>query len=83
MNHLMIDTETLGNGPDAAIFAIGAVFFDPFTGSWASSLRNSSTRWIQNATAEPSMQPPLYGGPDNPWRPDPACATQREQSLRQ
>ncbi|ENC2501576.1 TPA: 3'-5' exoribonuclease, partial [Escherichia coli] len=32
MNHLMIDTETLGNGPDAAIFAIGAVFFDPFTG---------------------------------------------------
>ncbi|EFI8212258.1 3'-5' exoribonuclease, partial [Escherichia coli] len=21
MNHLMIDTETLGNGPDAAIFA--------------------------------------------------------------
>ncbi|HFO6513228.1 TPA: 3'-5' exoribonuclease [Escherichia coli] len=25
----MIDTETLGNGPDAAIFAIGAVFFRP------------------------------------------------------
>lgn len=32
MNHLMIDTETLGTGPDAVIFAIGAVFFDPFTG---------------------------------------------------
>ncbi|MBB7084368.1 3'-5' exoribonuclease, partial [Escherichia coli] len=29
---LMIDTETLGTGPDAVIFAIGAVFFDPFTG---------------------------------------------------
>ncbi|EQB5416190.1 3'-5' exoribonuclease domain-containing protein, partial [Escherichia coli] len=28
----MIDTETLGTGPDAVIFAIGAVFFDPFTG---------------------------------------------------
>ncbi|MWM31478.1 3'-5' exoribonuclease, partial [Escherichia coli] len=27
MNHLMIDTETLGTGPDAVIFAIGAVFF--------------------------------------------------------
>lgn len=83
MNHLMIDTETLGNGPGAAIFAIGAVFSTRSPESWASSLRNSSTRWIQNATAEPSMQPPLYGGPDNPWRPDPACATQREQSLRQ
>ncbi|EES1597470.1 3'-5' exoribonuclease [Escherichia coli] len=32
MNHLMIDTETLGSGPDAVIFAIGAVFFEPFTG---------------------------------------------------
>lgn len=83
MNHLMIDTETLGNGPDAAIFAIGAVFFDPFTGKLGKqfekfidpvdSERNGGT--VNAATA--------VWWPDNPWRPDPACATQREQSLRQ
>lgn len=28
MNHLMIDIETLGTEPDAAILSIGAVFFD-------------------------------------------------------
>lgn len=83
MNHLMIDTETLGNGPDAAISRLGRCFSTRSPESWASSLRNSSTRWIQNATAEPSMQPPLYGGPDNPWKPEPACATQMEQSWQQ
>ena len=25
----------------------------------------------------------LYGGPDNPWKPEPACATQMEQSWQQ
>lgn len=29
MNHVMLDLETLGTGPDAAIVAIGAVAFDP------------------------------------------------------
>lgn len=32
MNHLMIDLETMGNGPYAPIISIGAVFFDPNTG---------------------------------------------------
>lgn len=32
MNNLMLDTETMGQGPDAAIVAIGAVFFDEHTG---------------------------------------------------
>lgn len=32
MNHLMIDLETMGNGPYAPIVSIGAVFFDPNTG---------------------------------------------------
>ena len=32
MNHLMIDLETMGNKPNAAIVSIGAVFFDPATG---------------------------------------------------
>ncbi|MCW7764465.1 3'-5' exonuclease [Photorhabdus luminescens] len=32
MNNLMIDLETMGTGPDAAIVAIGAVFFNPSTG---------------------------------------------------
>lgn len=33
MNHVMLDLETLGNGPDAAIVAIGAVAFDPARGT--------------------------------------------------
>ncbi|KQN56753.1 3'-5' exonuclease [Erwinia sp. Leaf53] len=32
MNHIMIDLETMGNKPNAAIVAVGAVFFDPATG---------------------------------------------------
>lgn len=32
MNNIMLDLETLGNGSDAAIIAIGAVKFDPATG---------------------------------------------------
>lgn len=32
MKHLMIDLETMGNGPNAPIVAIGAVFFEPATG---------------------------------------------------
>jgi len=32
MNHVMIDVETLGVSPDAAIVSIGAVRFDPITG---------------------------------------------------
>ncbi|ATX02802.1 exodeoxyribonuclease VIII [Citrobacter freundii] len=31
--HLMVDMETMGNGPDAPIVSIGAVFFDPSTGN--------------------------------------------------
>lgn len=31
-NHLMIDLETMGTQPTAAIVSIGAVFFDPETG---------------------------------------------------
>lgn len=32
MKHCMIDLETMGTGPDAAIVAIGAVLFDPAAG---------------------------------------------------
>lgn len=32
MEHIMLDLETMGNGPDAAIVAIGAVAFDLTTG---------------------------------------------------
>ncbi|ELO4358574.1 3'-5' exoribonuclease [Escherichia coli] len=31
-DHLMIDLETMGKNPDAAIISIGAIFFDPQTG---------------------------------------------------
>ncbi|MEP8563869.1 3'-5' exoribonuclease [Citrobacter freundii] len=31
--HLMVDMETMGNGPDAPIVSIGAVFFEPSTGN--------------------------------------------------
>ncbi len=30
MQHIMLDIETLGNGNNAAIIAIGAVFFEPY-----------------------------------------------------
>ncbi|WP_429052877.1 3'-5' exonuclease [Aeromonas rivipollensis] len=32
MNNVMLDLETMGKGPHAAIVTIGAVFFDPMTG---------------------------------------------------
>ncbi|ATC93486.1 3'-5' exonuclease [Pseudoalteromonas tunicata] len=32
MNHVMLDLETMGQGSNAAIVAIGAVFFEPTTG---------------------------------------------------
>ncbi|MGL4448712.1 MAG: 3'-5' exonuclease [Shewanella sp.] len=32
MNNVMLDLETMGSGPRAAIVTIGAVFFDPMTG---------------------------------------------------
>ena len=32
MEHVMLDLETMGNGSEAAIVAIGACFFDPQTG---------------------------------------------------
>lgn len=32
VNHLMIDTETMGNKPNAPVVSIGAVFFEPSTG---------------------------------------------------
>ena len=32
MNNLMLDIETMGTGPNAAIMAIGACYFDPVTG---------------------------------------------------
>lgn len=32
MRDVMLDLETMGNGPDAAILAIGAVLFDPVAG---------------------------------------------------
>ena len=33
MKHVMLDLETMGKGPRAAIVTIGAVFFDPMTGA--------------------------------------------------
>jgi exodeoxyribonuclease VIII len=32
MNNVMLDLETMGNGSNSAVIAIGAVFFDPVTG---------------------------------------------------
>jgi hypothetical protein len=32
MNNIMLDLETMGRGPNAAITAVGAVYFDPETG---------------------------------------------------
>ena len=32
MQHVMVDIETLGTGPDAVIKSLGAVDFDPQTG---------------------------------------------------
>lgn len=38
MNQLMIDLETMGKSPNAAIVAIGAVLFDPVAGELGSPL---------------------------------------------
>ena len=37
MNHVMLDLETMGQGSNAAIVAIGAVFFEPTTGAVGAS----------------------------------------------
>lgn len=37
MNHVMLDLETMGQGSNAAIVAIGAVFFEPTTGEIGAS----------------------------------------------
>lgn len=49
--HLMVDMETMGNGPDAPIVSIGAVFFDPSTG-------NTGAEFYQVVSLESSM---LFG----------------------
>lgn len=46
--HLMVDMETMGNGPDAPIVSIGAVFFDPSTG-------NTGAEFYQVISLESSM----------------------------
>ncbi|MDM2895284.1 3'-5' exoribonuclease [Citrobacter sp. Cpo030] len=46
--HLMVDMETMGNGPDAPIVSIGAVFFDPSTG-------NTGAEFYQVVNLESSM----------------------------
>ena len=49
MNHLMLDLETMGNGPYAPVISIGAVFFDPKAGETGESLS-------VNISLESSMQ---------------------------
>ncbi|HCJ6282047.1 TPA: 3'-5' exoribonuclease [Enterobacter hormaechei] len=49
MNHLMIDLETMGNGPYAPIVSIGAVFFDPNTGK-------TSDDFLVNVSLESTMR---------------------------
>lgn len=44
----MVDMETMGNGPDAPIVSIGAVFFDPSTG-------NTGAEFYQVVSLESSM----------------------------
>lgn len=46
--HLMVDMETMGNGPDAPIVSIGAVYFDPSTG-------NTGAEFYQVVSLESSM----------------------------
>lgn len=46
--HLMVDMETMANGPDAPIVSIGAVFFDPSTG-------NTGAEFYQVVSLESSM----------------------------
>lgn len=33
MDHVMLDIETMGNGPEAAVMSIGACYFNPATGA--------------------------------------------------
>ena len=50
--HVMIDLETLGTGPDAAIIAIGAVLFEPSTGKIKSEFYYA-VDWDQGRTIDP------------------------------
>ena len=43
MNHAMLDLETMGVGPNAAIVAIGAVVFDQFTGKMGATFYQTVT----------------------------------------
>ena len=47
-SHLMVDMETMGCGPDAAIVSIGGVFFDPSSG-------NTGAEFYQVVRLESSM----------------------------
>lgn len=49
MNHLMIDLETMGNGPYAPVISIGAVLFEPKTGEIGAD-------FSVNVSLESSMQ---------------------------
>lgn len=44
MKHLMVDLETLSTRPDAAIIAIGAVYFDMVTGETGAEFYTTVTR---------------------------------------
>ncbi|EBH5163888.1 3'-5' exoribonuclease [Salmonella enterica] len=49
MNHLMVDLETMGNGPYAPVISIGAVFFDLKT-------RETGEDFLVNISLESSMR---------------------------
>jgi hypothetical protein len=56
MNNLMLDTETMGNGHDGALVAIGAVFFDEVAGLGAEFYRtiNLSTAVLRGGSMDPA-----------------------------
>lgn len=62
MNHLMVDLETMGNGPYAPVISIGAVFFDLKTGETGEDFSvNISLESSMRYRARPDASP-FYGG---------------------
>lgn len=53
MNNIMLDLETMGNGSNAAIVSIGAVFFNPLTGELGNQFY--SRVWLESAAKHGDM----------------------------
>ena len=58
MKNVMLDLETMGKGPNAAIVTIGGVFFDPMTGELGAEFDRTLCRGIAQPADHPHIGEP-------------------------